>query len=379
MQVTGVVGARPNFVKMAPLLRQLNYYADVATRLIHTGQHYDRAMSQVFFEDLNLPKPDAYLSVGSAPHGAQTGRMLEKIEAVLLADRPDLVLVVGDVNSTLAGALAAAKLQVPVAHVEAGLRSFDRTMPEELNRLCIAPLADFHFTTSRWASRNLEREGIERERIFFVGNVMIDSLLACRERASRSKVLADLGLAPQSYGLFSLHRPENVDNAASLRELLEIASDVSARLPLVWAIHPRTQHRLEEFGLINCLHQIDTIRLLPPQGYLDYMHLLSNAKLALVDSCGVQEETTVLGVPCLTMRAGTERPETVEQGTNVIVGRNLGQILTEVNRILAGKAKRGLVPELWDGRAAERIAEVLVTWCRGRDLMDTDVERVEVS
>jgi UDP-N-acetylglucosamine 2-epimerase (non-hydrolysing) len=362
MKILNIVGARPNFVKIAPIVHQLSRYADIDWQLVHTGQHYDDRMSKVFFEELQIPIPDVFLGVGSGSHAEQTGTMLIRLEQVMLAYQPDLVVVVGDVNSTLAGALAAAKLNIPIAHVEAGLRSLDRTMPEEINRICTDAIAELFFTTSHFAGDNLRREGIPADKIHFVGNVMIDSLVACTERAKTSTILEDLHLSEKQYGLLTLHRPANVDDPQILTQLLEAIATVSAQIPLVFPIHPRTQHRLQAFGLEERLHRLPGVIVTPPLGYLDFLHLTALAKLALIDSSGIQEETTVLGVPCLTMRDNTERPETISEGTNLLVGRDPNRIVEEVFRVLAGNGKVGRIPELWDGSAAERIVQLIRTW-----------------
>ena len=357
-----VVGARPNFMKMAPILRALAAHdGGLSHVLVHTGQHYDADMSDKLFADLRLPRPDLNLEVGSGTHAVQTAEVMRRFEPIVDDLKPSCVVVVGDVNSTLACTLVAVKKGVPVAHVEAGLRSFDRGMPEEINRVLTDQIADVLYTTERTAQGNLLREGIPAERIVFVGNVMIDSLLANQEVAvppqeTLRRAGCDPALIgkPPRYGVVTLHRPSNVDHRETLEPLLALLRDVSVRLPLIIALHPRTRANIERFGLGALLAQ-PRIALLPPQGYLEMLGLMSSATLVLTDSGGIQEETTALGVPCLTARENTERPITIEQGTNTLVGRDPAAILRAVDEILAGGGKRGRVPELWDGRAAERI------------------------
>jgi len=417
MKIVSVVGARPNFMKIAPLLRAIDKHnalnkpnpdevEDPASHrdkpnkpnkpihplLVHTGQHYDYEMSQVFFRDLALPEPDVYLGVGSGTHAEQTGRVMIEFEKVLLEEKPDLVVVVGDVNSTLAAALAAVKLHGPVAHVEAGLRSGDRAMPEEINRLLTDAISDYLFTPSADADDNLKREGIPQEKIFFVGNVMIDSLLYNKPLAEKSDILQRLGLltgrqspmpprviavsrSPEQseapawqsqpitpYALLTLHRPRNVDDKHSLTNIMTAIAEISEWLPVVFPAHPRTQRKLEAFGL---LHQspITNHQLLitPPLSYLDFLRLEMCAAFVMTDSGGIQEETTVLNVPCLTLRDTTERPITITQGTNVLVGNSPQKIVEEASKILRGKVKKGSCPELWDGGAAERIVEIITS------------------
>ena len=370
-----VVGARPNFMKMAPILRALAAHnPPLRAILVHTGQHYDQEMSEQLFEDLDLPQPDLNLEVGSASHAVQTAEVMRRFEPALDEHRPACVVVVGDVNSTLACALVAVKKGVPVVHVEAGLRSFDRKMPEEINRVLTDQIADRLYTTERSAAANLEREGISADRVAFVGNVMIDSLLHHRPNARPPALTMrrhgfDLDLLSQAhgYGVVTLHRPSNVDSERSLRHVLSVLRDVSARLPLVLALHPRTRANIERFGLGDLVDARCTV-ILPPQGYLEMLGLLSGATLVLTDSGGLQEETTALGVPCLTLRDSTERPITVEQGTNTIVGTDRRAILAEVDAILEGRGKRGRTPEFWDGHAADRIASDLWQWLQRQPL-----------
>ena len=364
-----VVGARPNFMKMAPMLRAFAAHAPVLPALlVHTGQHYDEDMNDRLFEDLRLPRPDLNLEVGSASHAVQTAEVMRRFEPALDEHRPSCVVVVGDVNSTLACTLVAVKKGVPVVHVEAGLRSYDRKMPEEINRVLTDQIADRLYTTERSAEENLRREGIPADRVCFAGNVMIDSLLLNRPQArSAAATLRVHGIHPAvlddaaGYGVVTLHRPSNVDDRDTLRGVLGVLAEVAAQLPLVFALHPRTRANLDRFGLAELIDPRRMV-LLPPQGYLEMLGLTSRAALVLTDSGGLQEETTALGVPCLTLRENTERPITVEQGTNTLVGRDRDAILGCVADILQGGGKRGRIPELWDGRAAERIAADLWQW-----------------
>ena len=373
-----VVGARPNYMKMAPLVRAFRAHSDLPqVALVHTGQHYDVAMNERLFNDLELPPPDINLEVGSGTHAVQTAETMRRFEPALQGLAPSCVVVVGDVNSTLACSLVASKCLVPIVHVEAGLRSYDRSMPEEINRLLTDQIADVLYTTESSAAANLAREGIPADRVCFVGNVMIDSVLRHRARAvAPSETLAREGVSqsfvddPQGYGVVTLHRPSNVDDAATLREALTILADVSSRLPLIWAVHPRARVNVERFGLSSLLAGA-RVALLPPQGYLEMLGLLAGARLVLTDSGGIQEETTSLSVPCLTMRDNTERPITVEQGTNTLVGRDSARIRACVDDIFRTGGKRGRMPDLWDGNAAVRIAEHLARWLQRRTATET--------
>lgn len=368
-----VVGARPNFMKIAPILRAFaaNRPA-IPTLLVHTGQHYDHDMNDKLFEDLRLPIPDINLGVGSGSHAVQTAEVMRRFEPVLDDRKPSCVLVVGDVNSTLACTLVAVKKGIPVAHVEAGLRSNDRSMPEEINRILTDQIADLLYTTERSAADNLVREGISLERVRFVGNVMIDSL---RNNLEFARLPADsiraTGINPEiiagtpGYGVVTMHRPSNVDQPEILTSLLKVLREISTSIPLVFALHPRTKANIERFGLAK---HIDAERMimLPPQGYLEMLGLMAGAHMVLTDSGGLQEETTALGVPCLTMRENTERPITVEQGTNTMVGRDVAMIRHHAAETLSGRGKSGRIPELWDGHAAERIAADLSEWLLSR-------------
>lgn len=360
-----VAGARPNFMKIAPILRELDEQPGVQTTLIHTGQHYDRNLSDVFFEELGIRKPDISLGVGSGSHARQTADVMVAIEGVL-ADaakngKPfDRVIVVGDVNSTMAATVAATKVHVPVAHVEAGLRSFDKNMPEEINRMLTDSVSDLLLCSEPAGVENLMKEGHDPGNVHLVGNVMIDTLLTQVERAKAQDTLARLGLDPAGYGVITLHRPSNVDECETLKALLQVLVDISQRLPLVFPVHPRTRARMESFGLDSIIREASAIRLLEPQGYLDFLCLTSQARVIVTDSGGLQEESTALGVPCLTMRANTERPITCTDGTGTLIGSSAVELREQFELVLSGKYKVGKCPELWDGHAAKRIAEVLM-------------------
>ena len=368
-----VVGARPNFMKMAPILRAFAANTPaIPALLVHTGQHYDRDMSDKLFEDLRLPRPDINLEVGSGSHAVQTAEVMRRFEPVLDEHKPSCILVVGDVNSTLACTLVGVKKGIPVVHVEAGLRSYDRAMPEEINRVLTDQVADILYTTERSAADNLAREGIEGDRVRFVGNVMIDSLLSNRDVARQpADTLKAAGIDPsilntdRGYGVVTMHRPSNVDHPEILQSLLGVLREISASQPLVFALHPRTKGNIERFGLESLIDR-ERMIILPPQGYLEMLGLMASARIVLTDSGGLQEETTALGIPCLTMRENTERPITVEQGTNTMVGRDVEAIRHHAAEILAGRSKSGRTPELWDGHAAERIAADLATWLIAR-------------
>jgi len=369
-----VAGARPNFMKVAPVLAALDRAGRATSAaegcgkpiFVHTGQHYDQRLTDVFFGQLGLPRPDYELGVGSGSHAAQTARVLERLEPVMQREQPDLVVVAGDVNSTLAAALCAAKVHIPVAHIEAGLRSHDRTMPEEINRIVTDQLSDLLFVTERSALANLEREGIRGDAVHFVGNTMIDTLLRMLRVARRGTVLHDLGLEDRGYGVVTLHRPSNVDEAPQLEALLTELQHVSRRLPLVWPIHPRTRprlQRLERHAARSLSRHASALMLMEPLGYLEFVQLLDGARLVLTDSGGVQEETTVLGVPCLTLRTTTERPVTVLEGTNRLVHPDRpGAVAEAVAEILDAPMPKPVRPELWDGHAAERIVAVIAEW-----------------
>ena len=369
-----VVGARPNYVKMAPVIKAMSVACRHAPPLlVHTGQHYDPAMNDQLFAALRLPRPAVNLEVGSGSHAVQTAEIMKRFEPVVEQHDPAAVLVVGDVNSTIACALVAAKKNIPVVHVEAGLRSFDRSMPEEINRVLTDQIADVLYTTERTANENLSREGIASERIVFVGNVMIDSLREHKVHAVPARETLRAGGAGEAFfrtsrfGVVTLHRPSNVDDPDVLRTLLDTLLEVSENLPLAFALHPRTRTKIEEFGF-GFIAKCERIVLLPPQGYLEMLGLMAAAAAVLTDSGGVQDETTALGVPCLTMRNTTERPITIDEGTSTLVGRDRNLILRGVAEVLATGGKRGRTPELWDGHAAQRIASHLADWLSTRAL-----------
>jgi UDP-N-acetylglucosamine 2-epimerase (non-hydrolysing) len=352
VHVLHVVGARPNFMKTAPVMRALAKSTDIKQTLVHTGQHYDVNMSGVFFKQLGIPPPDVNLAVGSGSHARQTAETMSRFEPVLLDRKPDIVLVYGDVNATVAAALVASKLQVRVGHVEAGLRAFDRGMPEEINRVVTDQLSDLLFTPSEDADANLQREGISQEKIHRVGNVMIDSLVHLLPAA---KNCSGSGF-PERFALVTLHRPSNVDDPAGLRNILDALLDLSTQLSIIFPVHPRTRARISEFGI-----NIEKLQLLEPMPYLEFLSLQSRATVVITDSGGIQEETTYLGIPCLTMRTNTERPVTTTLGTNVLVGNDKQKLRAEFDKILEGKGKKGAIPPLWDGHASERIAKVLIS------------------
>ncbi len=365
-----VVGARPNFMKIAPIMRAFGHpHCGLSARLLHTGQHYDVAMKHAFFDQLRIPEPDIDLEVGSGTHAQQTAEIMKRFEPVLDDNPPLAVLVVGDVNSTIACALVAVKKGIPVIHVEAGLRSGDRQMPEEINRILTDQLSELLFTTEESAEDNLVREGIAKDKVHFVGNVMIDTLLYNLEHAvPANTTLADIGVSTDSdggYGLVTLHRPSNVDDPVVLEGLLNVLGQISQRTPLLFPIHPRTQARIADAGLSDLLHSF-AIETLPPLGYLEMLGLMRDARIVLTDSGGIQEETTALGIPCVTLRENTERPITVSQGTNTVVGTNSDKILACYEDVMLTGGKVGRMPELWDGRAAQRIVEAIEQWAVGR-------------
>ncbi|MGD0262909.1 MAG: UDP-N-acetylglucosamine 2-epimerase (non-hydrolyzing) [Verrucomicrobiota bacterium] len=373
-KILSVVGARPNFMKIAPIVDTLKNFPDMQHCLVHSGQHYDELLSGNFFTELGLPRPDVNLQVGSGTHAAQTAEVMKRLEPVLLDYQPDVVLVVGDVNSTLATALTAVKLAIRVAHIEAGLRSFDMTMPEEINRKVTDAISDLLFVTEQSGIENLRHEGIPAEKIFLVGNVMIDTLLRHRQLAASSAILDQLhlrqnGTGLRPYGVLTLHRPSNVDDPQALRGILTAVSTIAADFPIFFPVHPRTRKNIESFGLGGFLSQgaaaSSGVVPLDPLGYLDFLNMNDHARLVLTDSGGVQEETTVLGVPCLTLRKNTERPATVEHGTNHIVGMDPDHILTVAREVLLQSPHHSRRPPLWDGQAAPRIVEILRQQLRG--------------
>jgi UDP-N-acetylglucosamine 2-epimerase (non-hydrolysing) len=354
MHILHVVGARPNFMKVAPVARALAARPGVRQTIVHTGQHYDANMSDIFFRELEIPEPDVNLQVGSGSHAQQTAGIISRFESVVLERKPDMVLVYGDVNSTVAAALVCAKLGIRVGHVEAGLRSFDHTMPEEINRLLTDQLADLLFTPSEDGNENLAKEGISPEKIHLVGNVMIDTLVRLLPKAKQQMPAG----IPDSFVLVTLHRPGNVDDPDFMRAVLNELHDISDKIPVLFPIHPRTRQRLLDFGLNARAN--GNLRLSEPLSYLQFLALQTRAAVVITDSGGIQEETTFLGVPCLTVRENTERPITVSVGTNMLVGRDMGLLRQQLQNIALGKVKQGEVPPLWDGQAAERIADILV-------------------
>jgi len=360
MKILCVAGARPNFMKIAPLMEAFRARKGLEAFLVHTGQHYDRQMSELFFDQLGIPAPDANLGVGSGSHAVQTAEIMWAFEPIVLEQRPRAVLVVGDVNSTIACGLVAVKLGVKLVHVEAGLRSFDRTMPEEINRLLTDAISDLLFCTEQSGADNLKREGVPPERIFLVGNVMIDTLLRNREKAAASTILADLKLAERQYAVLTLHRPSNVDDPAVLARLLDALEQIQRRLTVVFPVHPRTQKNFATGPLGKRLEAMGGLRMIPPAGYLDFLKLMSSAAVVLTDSGGIQEETTILKVPCLTLRDNTERPITAKVGSNRVVGTDPVKVLSAFDEVMAGKFPPPQVPPLWDGHAAQRIADILV-------------------
>ncbi len=354
-----IVGTRPNFVKSAPLIRELKKNLDsFDTKLVHTGQHYDVNLSEWLFNDLGMQPPDISLGVGSGSHTQQTAKIMLGLEEAITNEKADLVVVFGDVNSTLAAAVVAAKMGVKLAHVESGLRSFDRAMPEEINRIVTDHLSDYLFVTEESGMQNLKREGIAPEKVFFTGNIMIDSLLSTMDVVKKSDVLNKLGLRTREYALMTLHRPSNVDDSGTLTEILGTIAQVSKRIPVVFPCHPRTKNNISRFGLDRVLDGCQII-ITEPLGYVDFCRLTYESKFVLTDSGGIQEETTYLQIPCITMRENTERPITVTVGTNLMTGNDRTEILKAIDDILVGKSKIGAIPELWDGHTAERVVAIL--------------------
>jgi len=364
-----VAGARPNFMKVAPLLEELRHYGSFESVFVHTGQHYDSKLSACFFQDLNLPEPDYFLGVGSGSHAQQTAEIMKRFEPVLTAERPDCVIVVGDVNSTMAAAVVASKLQIPVVHVEAGLRSFDRSMPEEINRIITDAVSDILLVTEESGRQNLLREGVSADRIHLVGNLMIDSLHRSLDAAQQSNIMRRLGAAPRSFGLVTLHRPANVDHSEQLNEILDAIIEISQSLPLFFPVHPRTQAQLAGYPRMS-----DRVVLLDPLGYVDFLCLMSNSAVVLTDSGGVQEETTALRIPCITLRNNTERPITIEQGTNILAGTHKSTILAAWHEIQE-HPKSGRIPDFWDGTTASRCAAVLQKFFTLRSTLSQTPER----
>ncbi|MFB3056099.1 MAG: non-hydrolyzing UDP-N-acetylglucosamine 2-epimerase [Ignavibacteriaceae bacterium] len=357
-KIISVVGARPNFMKIAPIHRAFQKYKEEIHHLIcHTGQHYDEKMSKIFFDDLELSKPDFYLGVGSGSHAEQTAKIMIEFEKILLKENPGLIIVVGDVNSTIACSLTASKLNIPTVHVEAGLRSFDRKMPEEINRILTDTIAEYLFVTEKSGLINLKNEGISEDKVYFVGNVMIDSLIHFLPKTMNSKILDQLKIESKNYVLVTLHRPSNVDEKENLISLVNLLNNISLKRKVVFPIHPRTKNNLDAFGILSSLNP-DVI-LTDPIGYIDFITLIKNCELILTDSGGIQEESTYLGVQCITIRTTTERPITVEIGTNQLVGDDYSKAEQVAIEVLNGKKKQGKIPEKWDGKSAERIAEII--------------------
>ncbi len=358
-KIISVVGARPNFMKVAPIHKAFQKYAATVDHLIcHTGQHFDEKMSEVFFTQLELPKPHFFLGIGGGSHAEQTAKIMIEFEKICLNEKPDLVIVVGDVNSTMACTLVTSKLGIKTAHVEAGLRSFDREMPEEINRLVTDVLADYLFTTEEKAQQNLLKEGVNENKIFFCGNVMIDSLVQFLPKIEQSEITTQLGLEKGSFILCTFHRPSNVDSESSLRDLVELLNSLGSKRKVVFPIHPRTNNNLKKYGLDKNLSP--NLILTEPIGYIDFLNLTKNAELIVTDSGGVQEESTWLGVQCLTVRDNTERPITVDVGTNQLIGTDLKRVWEESLHILNGYKKKGEIPKLWDGKSADRITDIIV-------------------
>ena len=363
-RIACIVGARPNFMKIAPILHAMDVYDQLQPVLIHTGQHYDKYLSDIFFEELGIKRPDIALGVGSGTHAKQTADVMVAVETVLMEARDKgepfhRMIVVGDVNSTAAASIAAVKLHIPVAHVEAGLRSTDLRMPEEINRILTDAICNMLLVSEPSGVENLLREGHPQDRIHLVGNVMIDTLRTQLEKARQSSVLQDLGLQPGEYGVVTLHRPANVDHQPVLESLVNVLIEISDTLPLVFPVHPRTAERLRDFQLYERLENAPNVRCMGPVGYMDFLCLTSSAKVIVTDSGGLQEESTALGVPCLTMRPHTERPITCTEGTSTLIGNDAGKLKMHLNQVIQGEYKTGVCPELWDGKAAERIARIL--------------------
>lgn len=364
MKIINVCGARPNFMKIAPLMAAYRAEPAIQPLLVHTGQHYDQKMSQLFFDELEIPRPDINLEVGSGSHAQQTAAIMQRFEPVLLEHKPDAILVVGDVNSTIACAMVAVKLGIGVFHVEAGLRSFDRDMPEEINRVLTDSISDVLFVSEPSGVENLRKEGIAGERVQFVGNVMIDTLEKNRGKAEASRVLEQLGLQPKNYVVVTMHRPANVDDPALMARLAGVFEQVQGDLPIVFPIHPRTRKCLTSAGLDARFAAMKRLQLIEPLGYLEFLKLTANAAIVMTDSGGIQEETTILGVPCLTLRENTERPVTITDGTNQLVGLDAERILSAYRGIRANPNRPSKRPDKWDGHAAERITRIIATWKR---------------
>jgi len=358
-KIACIAGARPNFMKIAPLVKEMSNDVFFHPLIVHTGQHYDEKMSELFFDNLKIPKPDINLGVGSASHAEQTAKIMIEYEKVILNEKPLLTLVVGDVNSTIACSLVSVKLGVPVAHVEAGLRSGDRTMPEEINRILTDSISDYLFVTEESGLQNLTKENVPDDKIFFVGNVMIDTLKTHIKEAENSRILETLGLEKGKYSILTLHRPSNVDNQESFSELLKAIDYVQDRMPIVFPVHPRTRNQISMLNLDKRINKMKNFVLIDPLGYLDFMKLMKESRFVMTDSGGMQEETTVLGIPCITLRNNTERPVTILEGTNILAGTKSDNIIKAVDEIFSNKEKKSRIPKLWDGQAASRIVKIL--------------------
>ncbi len=360
MKILNIVGARPNFMKIAPLHRAFSNHSQIQSKILHTGQHYDEKMSDIFFNQLELPEPDFYLGVGGGSHTFQKAHVMLKFERILLEEEPDVVVVVGDVNATAACSIVAIKMGIKTVHVEAGLRSGDRCMPEEINRIITDAICDDLFVTEQSGMINLAREGVSNHKTHFVGNVMIDSLIYYREKAKQEDILDKLNVSPDGYILMTMHRPSNVDNVKSLEDILEIIENAAKHKTVIFPMHPRTSNNFGQFGLFDRLHNIQNLSILGPQGYLQFLKLMDNAALIITDSGGIQEETTYLQVPCMTFRDSTERPVTVELGTNILMkDLNPETVKIQMEKILNGEIKKGIIPPFWDGHASKRIVDVL--------------------
>jgi len=370
IKVLSVCGARPNFMKIAPVVDAFERTGRFENTIVHTGQHYDENMSRLFFDELGIPKPDVNLEIGSGSHASQTAGIMKQFEPLCLERRPDWVIVVGDVNSTIACSLVAVKLGIKVAHIESGLRSFDRTMPEEINRVLTDAISDALFVTEQSGLDNLRREGVAEEKVHFVGNVMIDTLLRHRARARDSRILTELSLQPKSYAVLTLHRPSNVDSAVAFAGILDALDVITADLPVVFPLHPRTRSNIRRIGLEDRIRDNKRLMVVDPLGYLDFTRLMDNSALVLTDSGGMQEETTILGVPCMTLRENTERPVTITQGTNRLAGCSKEHIIAAYRAVCENPPPPGLAPDLWDGKAADRIAACLI------DLQDRQLQPV---
>jgi len=359
IKILCVVGARPNFMKIAPLLEEFKNHPKFNPILIHTGQHYDKEMSGNFFKELNIPKPDYSLGVGSGSHGEQTGKIMIEFEKVCFKESPSLIIVVGDVNSTIAAALVGAKLHIPVAHIEAGLRSFDIRMPEEINRRLTDHVSNFLFVTEPSGVKNLLDEGINKRKIYLVGDIMIDTLIKSKIKIQNSRILENLGIEKRTYAVLTLHRPANVDDKKVFLNIISVLNKIQKKIKIIYPIHPRTKKQINKFKLLNRFKKMKNLIITSPIGYIDTMKLIGESKFLMTDSGGLQEESTFLKIPCLTIRETTERPITVETGTNIICKRGNIKIIKEVQKILSGKEKRGRVPKLWDGKTAKKIVKIL--------------------